>query len=299
MARLHKVKLVSRPRSTAILQDFTSRLPCEIVREIFSFVIPPACGPSNRLEYPPRPAWIPVFHVCRRWREIAVRYQRMWSTISTSQFNLFTLALEQSGSLPLTIYFMRHGPSYISPRRSDGFPSIPDRVFDLLALQALPRTMRLLPHVASAHHPHTLQAHTIVSEILPDDIFEAKTPRLHTLRLNIVDIHPSSSFLNERLRTLELKDVRCYRPIMPDLAHHDPEALLEALRRTPYLEELSIISPVSDEVVFERTVEEGTHAPPVPLGNLRKLILEDYAFNLPGFIRRLELTETCGVALRT
>ncbi|KAI0315771.1 hypothetical protein OF83DRAFT_1130530, partial [Amylostereum chailletii] len=265
-----------------------------------------------------------VSHVCRRWREVATHHRRMWSTISTAQYDLFTLALKRSASLPLTISFMHDRPTYVNPSRTDGFMSIPRRVFDLLALKALPRVrsmaLSLGPegnHDMLWKHPApalesltisavrrcvyspTLDVYTVVSEALPDDMFEAQTPRLDTLRLNVVDIHPTLPFFTDRLRTLELKGVRCYTLTGQNPIEHDPEALLEALRRAPNLEELTIISPLSDEVESERVVEEGTHVPSVPLGRLRKLVLEDYAPNLPGFIRRLQLPQTCGIALRT
>ncbi|KAI0310529.1 hypothetical protein OF83DRAFT_853769 [Amylostereum chailletii] len=279
------------------LQDLTARLPAEVVLEVFLFVA--AFKPSEHKQTPPSTR---VSHVCRRWREIALQHQILWTTLSMPHFDGISMNLERSGTLPLTVHLIHVFPS-----------KIPRRTYDHLALEALPRVRSLAFSLWPRYDYSTLwtrpaprlESLTLTAlrrrvglslvdfKRLTDDIFDAHVPRLRTLRLHACEIHPTSPLFSAQLRKLELKNIRCLFPTAPNL--HDPEALLDALRTMPNLEELAIISPVSEKGWLERVVDEG---PVVPLDRLCKLVLEDYASRLSSFIRRLRRPATCSVALR-
>ncbi|KII87403.1 hypothetical protein PLICRDRAFT_177156 [Plicaturopsis crispa FD-325 SS-3] len=74
----------------------TSRLPPEVLSEIFMF-----CRGDDFSIYALR--WIAVTHVCRGWRDVALNFPRLWSSIVLKSPAWTKEMLKRSENMPLTI----------------------------------------------------------------------------------------------------------------------------------------------------------------------------------------------------
>ncbi|KAI0045599.1 hypothetical protein FA95DRAFT_1607570 [Auriscalpium vulgare] len=77
-----------------------ARLPVEVLERIFVLLVAQDPFQSNHL------GWIPrATHVCRAWRQVALGYPRLWSTMALPLWNRewTTTMLARSGTHPLTI----------------------------------------------------------------------------------------------------------------------------------------------------------------------------------------------------
>lgn len=94
--------------------NLTSRLPTEVLAEIFGQVPGSAIDSFNNSRND-RPEFVdnsqlikatdvlPLMHVCRRWRQIAMDMRRLWTTVDDRKRMPSTIYVERSGGLPLDV----------------------------------------------------------------------------------------------------------------------------------------------------------------------------------------------------
>ncbi|KAF9793404.1 hypothetical protein BJ322DRAFT_984283, partial [Thelephora terrestris] len=84
-------------------------LPPEILAIIFQYVLNNFFGPNDG----PREdfyRWTAVTRVCRYWRESALAFATLWSTVSLDNLPAALISIERSRSAPLDVYVPSHRP---------------------------------------------------------------------------------------------------------------------------------------------------------------------------------------------
>ncbi|KAI0309662.1 hypothetical protein OF83DRAFT_1288503, partial [Amylostereum chailletii] len=90
--------LITYPNSPPIAQ-----LPVEMLLHIFALLI------HKRTPSLPDDTSLILSHVCRHWRAVAIGFDALWTTISTSNKPEWTtLSLERSRSAPLDVFILHH-----------------------------------------------------------------------------------------------------------------------------------------------------------------------------------------------
>ncbi|KAJ3550063.1 hypothetical protein NM688_g5113 [Phlebia brevispora] len=83
-------------------------LPAEVLGEVFAAYVadpPLPTYESMRKVEPPLYWWFKLLHVCRRWRQAAISFPRLWTTIYPTHPEVVETLLTRSGVLPLDIRF--------------------------------------------------------------------------------------------------------------------------------------------------------------------------------------------------
>ena len=231
-----------------------SRLPPETLAEVFSFLSPSATT------HPFRSKWICFSHVCRRWRETALNYPRLWSCIIFSDPAPVVMAemLAWAKMVPLhwEVDFTRWNEEEIDAfeRQLEGHITHTRHLKVRGPLQmVLKRLVSSAPvlQTLSLEHTSTYNQFTLIRDVIPVNLFNGIAPSLTSLELNTCNISLKSPLL-KGLQNFEAR----YLQTRPKL-----EDWLDFLGEMPKLESLvlqhatpSVISPL--QVISEpsRTV---------------------------------------------
>ena len=80
------------------------RLPIEVLAEVFTQGVALWVESYENASLIPRSnPWAGILHVCRSWREVALRSPRLWCTFAPTWLSFVRACLDNSGILPLTI----------------------------------------------------------------------------------------------------------------------------------------------------------------------------------------------------
>ncbi|KAJ3550067.1 hypothetical protein NM688_g5114 [Phlebia brevispora] len=82
-------------------------LPAEVLSEVFAayLVDPPEPTYYPYREDPPHYWWFKLLHVCREWRQVALSFPRLWTTIYPTRPEVVEVLLTRSRNLPLDVRF--------------------------------------------------------------------------------------------------------------------------------------------------------------------------------------------------
>ncbi|KAF8481675.1 hypothetical protein DFH94DRAFT_404322 [Russula ochroleuca] len=206
-----------------------SRLPPETLTAIFSFLSPSAWNKEA--------GQMSVAQVCRRWRETALNYSRLWTQINFAKLTPAGAAemLARGRMAPLhleavsmkmnetqLVAFEAHLEAHISHTRH---LSINGRL-----RTALNRLVSPAPILEFLSLSHISRQFKLVQVVIPVNLFNGSVPSLRSLELENCDISWKSPLL-KRLRTLKIR--RPYTKSRPKL-----EDWLDALNEMPQLETL-------------------------------------------------------------
>lgn len=93
--------LVTHLRQKKNERALISRLPVEILTQVFSYYSASDRHPHVRFRTPP--PWLAVTHVCQRWRQAALSAPFLWADIITTNYRWAEEMLERSGDVPVHI----------------------------------------------------------------------------------------------------------------------------------------------------------------------------------------------------
>ncbi|KAI0047442.1 hypothetical protein FA95DRAFT_1679047 [Auriscalpium vulgare] len=222
-----------------------ARLPPEILCPIFMHLYPLAKAPFKSAAFF---GWIPVTHVCRRWRDIALAHRSLWTRIPLELGTDWTTTLlERSKSLPIHLDADEQRDPHIGT----------------VILQNLYRTksLRLVAGPMSLLHSMVNPAPVIEELSIRDEASLSTLPATflggYAPRLRRVKIHSSSrvSWSSRFLRNLVLLQLEVIDPLR---ALHPPppvHEVLDALERMPELESLALWEALPRaEAPFDRTI---------------------------------------------
>jgi hypothetical protein len=91
------MRLLRRKNERALI----TRLPVEILIQVFSYYCAPDRQPHVRLRTPP--PWLAVTHVCQRWRNAALSCPFLWVDIISTSYRWAEEMLERSRDVPIHI----------------------------------------------------------------------------------------------------------------------------------------------------------------------------------------------------
>ncbi|KAF8492741.1 hypothetical protein F5888DRAFT_1891578 [Russula emetica] len=202
-----------------------SRLPCELLATIFSFLSVFVWNEGSGLL-----AWMYAAHVCRRWRETALNDPRLWNHINFTKLTPVGMA-EILARAKMTL---AHGGLHrLKPLRGNSRPISPTLATSALAdisrlhSGAVARLLSSAPTLESLFLSHKFPVCTI-----PDNFLNCTAPNLTSLELEKCDINWKSPLL-KGLRNLRIIDISTKaRPKLEDW--------LDTLNEMPQLEELSL-----------------------------------------------------------
>ncbi|KAF8492738.1 hypothetical protein F5888DRAFT_1891575 [Russula emetica] len=209
-----------------------SRLPCEVLSAIFSFLSVFAWNDGSGLL-----AWIHVAHVCHRWRETALNHPRFWSHINFTKLTPVGVAeiLSRAKMAPLHLKadstkwdaahfetFGRQLKAHISHTRHLKFSGY-----------QLSNVVKQLVSPTPTLESLSLSS-ALYRVIIPDNLFNCTAPGLTSLELESCNLSWKSPLLKS-LRILEIIHLSANaRPKLDDW--------LDALNEMPQLKELSLQS---------------------------------------------------------
>lgn len=278
---------------------YISVLPSELLREVFLHLAGiRGCGHLRpaywRKRHPYR--WIHVTHVCKQWREVALRCPTLWSHIAaTTKVELVTAGLERSGALPLFVVLGQkprrtarsswEGPT--SAWRSNIPTGMDTQITGKLVLSQMQRIRTLWLSADPSHKVSLLK------------MLNAPAPLLESLLIIGNHADPASSCLEHDIeRLLSRPDHPNLRRLhfqafttkwdsvasLPNLTHltleHvyiQPDVLLRTLAQTPLLREFILISrPAGADLSDDEDAgaEALTADKLIPLPQLRRLRVE-------------------------
>ncbi|KAI9060853.1 hypothetical protein FKP32DRAFT_998248 [Trametes sanguinea] len=251
-----------------------SKLPPEILTHIFSMV--PRDLPSHgiaHLEAKQTYDLVPLTHVCRRWRDIALSASPLWSTVcETLPSHVASHAFRaRARHVPLTVYV--------------------DRPYPSAALRSLLATDG--KHVAELelHDLQELPPHQLASELLSFSAPSLERVVVHSRAARVLHEHPSVDTSNAvqlcrgdtpRLKHLEFHDI----PFLPanhfaaltdlSLSYYDSpiawalDDLLGLLSRSPMLQKVRL-----DGLPCDLHLRQFTSSSAVELPHLKSLEIGD------------------------
>ena len=288
-----------------------NRIPRETLANVFAFLlrrVPPIHTPqyaAARLFH----EWIVcVTHVCHHWRETALMFPSLWSTIDVTRPEVVDAFTSRSGSLPLHIHVRFEGACFRSSRGdSDSDPTrgtnldfmgnLADhggrfRTFtfvhplgfkacsplsDLHLPAPLLETLVIYPPAHVGYRNPLAGANPRATLFLPT-IFAESLPSLRVLRVNHFTIWP-----NNRFHNLSVLCLAAQRNL-----EHSMDQLLDLFQCSPGLRDLLLEQ--EDVVGNSRTPTRGLpDVTPVPLDNLQRLYVSGFAHH--GISRLLSLIQ--------
>ncbi|TFK63491.1 hypothetical protein BDN72DRAFT_963882 [Pluteus cervinus] len=262
--------------------SITHSLPIEILTEIFVLT---QAARYTLPETPVLPAsilrmWLPVTHVSRHWRKVALNCSELWREIGPLPEAAIREFLVRSGGRSLSVDVIGgFSLLYRRPRcYSDGLlADIFAQTFRIqrFSLDGAEHFNQVLPYLTSKSAPKletlSISGGRDAGEILtiPGDVdlFQGTTPQLDTLWLYRCQITPESALFTNNLATLHVN--KC--PI------GSTAIWLRILKQIPRLSDLSLIGSFTDE--SEYAVESAPtpvlkEFEAVPLLQLSKLAIE-------------------------
>ncbi|KAA1468766.1 hypothetical protein DENSPDRAFT_834192 [Dentipellis sp. KUC8613] len=282
-------------------QAYINQLPPEILTQIFSCLQADDPLQFNSSRYHHLEAggrnlgWVLVSHVCRFWRQVALEYPVLWSTLPLTLSKWMDEALARSKEAPLVLKYLRNG-------------SASDESL-LLALAELRRVKVLyLNNAAFGKSMEQIQSYLVQpaplleiarlaclpglpiedSEAIPDNIFGGYTPRLHSLVLLHYRISWQLPIL--RLRTLVHLEIR-----RPSGRCSTMIEILAGLQNLPQLDTLDLERALPPSLRRDETPTELAIQPDLP--NLTRLTIIDEVHSCANFLHNIVFPRAARVKL--
>lgn len=262
-----------------------AKLHHDILSEIFTILAIDGMYRSPTSEPPYR--WIRVTHVCRSWREIALSSPRVWSYVRfTSSLHCMREILSRSKQAPLHLDFVHSNFDYGTPLLDLLFAhmhraiSISLSIYLLLARDST-KLPRALPWVTEFS---LLKLEWYEDGARAEDAFNpCDMPRLSCLTVNghyMTWTHPI-------FKQGSLTQLKVFRSAPPSNTVF--KDLLEVLRGTPSLEQLTLDHTLGPSVSGSQTVDV------VLLTRLRLLSLTDHPSSCAQLLHHLSLPPTVSI----
>ncbi|TFK66100.1 hypothetical protein BDN72DRAFT_844726 [Pluteus cervinus] len=171
--------------------SLTHTLPDEILCEIFA-IVQVYCKIKTKGGHQNRPhsvlQWLPITHVSRRWRQVALACSQLWCSIVGLPEPAIPVFLGRSGDRNLSVEIVskmvsRNVP-YIHP------PALLEEIFaqnsriQTLVVKGGPSWTQILPYVTSTPAPRLREVFIdAFGAVIPDDFYQGITPQLESLSL--------------------------------------------------------------------------------------------------------------------
>ncbi|KAI0358097.1 hypothetical protein OH77DRAFT_1242088 [Trametes cingulata] len=273
----------------------TSRLPPEILSEIFALVAISHYETQQRNHYGPSHAykWITLTHVCRTWRTVALSTPRLWSRIVLTRPDVAREVLARSKKAPLwvsatlayhddprleVLNTLMQESSRIKELRLTG----PARMVQSLSTQwRLPATKLESMFLSSDVKPFDRDSF-LPSQALSSEFLSGQVPRLRRLEIHRITVDWTSPLLCHTLKTLIVHARYDTTPKLGDFSQ-----LLTALEGMPSLETLHLneaIPRLPDDTANLPAVQRTVNLPA-----LRSLDLFSDAIECANLLRHLSL----------
>ncbi|TFK66751.1 hypothetical protein BDN72DRAFT_843836 [Pluteus cervinus] len=271
----------------------TSSLPDELLGEIFA-IVQTACkdivsglsSPSSELQ-----AWLPITHVSRHWRKVALESSQLWCQIDALPEPAIREFLVRSAGRRLFVNIIYQSPSgcrysYSEDLLGDIFAHTSH--IEKLSIRSRKHFDQVLPHITSTPAPQLKELRISGSFGLADDIhlpndlvlFQGTTPLLNTLSLFKCHFNLNFPLFGNGLTTLEI--TRCPMGSTTDW--------LTLLKQMPRLSTLSLRFSFTEGA----NVPESVHIPipkdfgVVPLLELCRLDIQGSRFEADlGFLAHI------------
>ena len=209
------------------------RLPREILMQIFALV-----GSGKRI--------LPVSHVCRRWRDVALKTPELWSSFEPDDFTpMLPVALQRSGDHLLDVSLHASCDEIWRLERLLEFPYPRLRSLDVAVTGPFTDEVKGIFSRCRSHAPvlNELSLRFDFDASIPQPIpfdenncfavlFDQEAPTVSTLFLR--NLHPWPPLLSERLKSLTLTSIFI-----------SADELYSALRSVPNLETLALLNTIS------------------------------------------------------
>ncbi|KAG2337675.1 hypothetical protein BDR05DRAFT_763961 [Suillus weaverae] len=246
-----------RSRRNALV--YVSRLPPEILANIFMYIM------SNEESYmgtsDPRgaPACLAATHVCRYWRQVALEYPILWAFIDGVSAQWLAIMLERSKKVALVVIY--NDPKPLRQCGFEQFLSHLPRITFLQLCPSPPEADRILNCLSSLPAPllHTFKfvvfGDPTFARPISDTIFQGQAPQLRSVQL-VQCCFSWTSCIFTGLHSLHIGS---------SAKRSSLSQILSALRRMPELE-LITLEPRSSEHVDALSVQ-------VSLPRLRRIEL--------------------------
>jgi F-box-like len=169
-----------------------SRLPVEILIQVFSYYAASDRQPHVRFRTPP--PWLAVTHVCQRWRRAALSCPVLWVDIISTNYRWTEEMLERSSDLPIHITVDDGGPSAHVPCEVRTARLLFSKIHRAQSLAITcadaDRILACLPILFEAEAAPVLQELTITDfhssnavDLVERPLFSGRTPTLQFLSL--------------------------------------------------------------------------------------------------------------------
>ena len=295
-----------------------NRLPRETLANVFLFLrreVPPIHKPGYTSARPFHEWILCVTHVCHHWRETALMFPSLWSTIDVTNPEVVNAFTSRSGCLPLHVHVRFEGGRFKRSRGDsdsdlerkaslDLMGNLADHsgrfrtftmVYPMFMLRGplsdfqlpapLLETLVIYPpnHTgyrnpfAGSNHRTALSLPTIFAESLPS---------LRVLRVNYFTIWP-----NNRFRNLSVLCLAAQRNL-----ENSMDQLLDLFRCSPGLRDILL---EQDDAGNGIPARESPDVTPVPLDKLQRLYLSGFAHHgISRLLSLIQLPTTNDVAIR-
>jgi len=238
-----------------------NKLPPELLHAIFSYLCPETHRNWDVERTSPYEDLLAVTHVCRHWRDIAVSATGLWTYIILAagfmkgEISIAQLCMRRSGVQPLDLFYTL-SPVFVHPGCGWMLPDSRRLRSAVYGYVGESSGDELVSFFRQAPYLERLEIRGSASFPLPT-LFSGTTPRLRELTISRCTPWPNNQFGS--LTALNLL-------LQKDVVIH---SLLDALRRSPHLEELLLGREFQPDVEPQQTPEP--HIPAVPLHSLKRL----------------------------
>ncbi|KAJ3556129.1 hypothetical protein NM688_g2197 [Phlebia brevispora] len=245
-------------------RTFIGRLPVEVLGEVFATYVAdrpePAYPYRPHEQDPPLYWWFVLLHVCHGWRQVALSYPRLWTTVYPTRPEVVMTLLRHSKNLPLVIRFTNG--TYRS-NLQESYKLVLAQMFRIryAALETTPEVCNLLNSDNTTLEAPLLEELSIQSsgELTEIAAFQAMSmPRLHSLTLTDGTLLVLTSLIRPSITCLTLATY---------YAH--PTEIIDVFASLPSLKSLDL-----EDVGEEPHMPGGALPPPsrtVTLPNLETL----------------------------
>ena len=309
IVKLRRSKNAARP---------INRIPRETLANVFLFLRREVASFHEAGYATARPfhEWILcATHVCHHWRETALMFPSLWSTVDVTRPEVVDAFTSRSGSLPLHIHVRFEGGRF---KRSHGTPdsdltrrtrlpfmgNIADHsgrfrtltmvyplnvqrpLSDFQLPAPLLETLVIYPPAHVGHRSAFGGLHRIAAPSLPT-IFAESLPSLRILRVNYFTIWP-----NNRFHNLSVLCLAAQRNL-----EHSMEQLLDLFQCSPGLRD--VLLEQDDTGIGRIPPRDLVNVTPVPLKKLQRLYLSGFAHHgISRLLSLIQLPTTNDVAIR-
>lgn len=253
-----------------------SRLPCELLAEIFFYLIghpghfhPDCCGFLAE--------WLAIIHVCSKWRKVAFGAKCLWTNVIFSDSHIARAMLQRARGMPLNLSLEHlprtHRPpivqSYIENlalviRHSSGnirtvqlTLSVDDLQDIMRQLEDMQFTSHLERFKLSVWNPRGVCDIPLSLVFLPHDLFDGQYPQLRSLSLSNIFL-PVKTYQFTQLTQIKLDGI---------LLKEDQKICFDCLLNT-----LEPLSPTLQYIQLSHTLKD---CYPTPSSPHRQIVLRD------------------------